>query len=72
MRYSIIFLGIIATTSGSPLPAITTTDPCQTVTQKLLKPLANESAAQKFCAVKYGYGTAETGVTVSSIRSSNP
>lgn len=70
MRYSITFLGLIATASGVP----TAVDPCATTLQCLLAPLASEPAAAKFCALKYP-STSNTVVSEGSaaeIKSSNP
>jgi hypothetical protein len=48
MRYSIAFLGLIATaTAGSSDPN------CQKGIQPFLAPLAKEPVASKYCAAKY-------------------
>jgi hypothetical protein len=63
MRYSIAFLGLIAFASSAPN--------CEKGLQPLLKPLAKEPAAVKFCATKYPpSGSATTATT--EIKSSNP
>jgi hypothetical protein len=63
MRYSIAFLGLIAT-------ATATIYPCQTAIQCFLSPLAKEPAAIKFCAAKYP-STDELVKSTSDIKSSN-
>ncbi|KAL6702835.1 hypothetical protein ACN47E_000921 [Coniothyrium glycines] len=70
MRYSITFLGLIAITSGTPITT-STTDPCQSLVQRLLTPLAKDPAAAKFCAAKYLDSSAATTSTA-NIKSNNP
>jgi hypothetical protein len=75
MRYSILFLGLVAVTSGTPITTTTTTtttDPCQTPLQKFLAPLANEPAAAKFCAAKYPSDPSTATSSTANIKSNNP
>jgi hypothetical protein len=73
MRYSILFLGLIAVTSGTPITTTTTTtDSCQTPLQTFLAPLANDPAAAKFCAAKYPTDPSTAISSTANIKSNNP
>jgi hypothetical protein len=73
MRYSILFLGLVAVTSGTPIATtITDTDPCQTPLQKFLSPLAKDPSAAKFCAAKYPSDPTAAASSTANIKSNNP